>query len=73
MTRVKSLGFNAKSKGSVNPYEYIKFGVKSPNHRTHRTNRTKGGYKRRMERIMYKNKLSKLKEKEVLQELKIIV
>ena len=39
--------------------------LKFSDHRTHRTKRTKGGYKRRMERIMYKKKLLKLKLKDL--------
>ncbi|MEK6884698.1 MAG: hypothetical protein AABY22_34015 [Nanoarchaeota archaeon] len=65
MTRVKSFGFNSRKKGSVNPYEYIKFTVKSVNHRTHRTKRMKGGYGRRKLRIAYKQRLEELKLKEL--------
>jgi len=53
MTRVKSLLHNI-------PYE-----KNVQQHRTHRTKRTKGGYKRRQERIMYKKKLLDLKLKEL--------
>lgn len=53
MTKVKFLLQNAP------------FGKNIQGHRTHRTKRMKGGYKRRMERIMYKNKLLKLKLKDL--------
>lgn len=63
MTRVKSLAHGIKQ--IANPYESFKPTAKSTYHRTHRTKKTKGGYKRRMERIMYKKKLLKLKLKEL--------
>ena len=62
MTRVKSFSFGKE--WFVNPYEFIKQ-TKSANHRTHRTKKTKGGYKRRQERIMYKKRVEKLKLKEL--------